>query len=163
MKYPLYWLVAPLVLTACGATEQTTLPDNGEYTQLPLTADVLAMPAWQTLNRFPPRYPKKEAMAANTGCATIEYVIQPDNTVTSLRVVDSSSRYFAQEAEQVIAKWEWSALPSGMVDKPVKTQTRFEFCLEDGSGLCQLEKLADRTECSGSDMIASVGMRVRRG
>ena len=70
---------------------------------------------------------------------------------------------FAKEAEQVVAKWKWAAMPAGILDKPVKTQTRFEFCLEDGSGQCRLEKLASKTGCSGSDIIASVGMRVSRG
>ena len=163
MKYGLLTVIAAGFIAGCGASDPTTTDANNEYPQLPLTANVLAMPEWQALERFPARYPKKEALAANSGCATIEYVIKPDNTVTGIRVVESSSRHFAKEAEQVVAKWKWSAMPAGILDKPVKTQTRFEFCLEDGSGQCQLETLASKTECSGSDMIASVGMRVRRG
>lgn len=161
MKYAILTVFTAGFMMACGATGPAT-PAPGEYAQLPLSADVLAMPEWQAFERFPARYPKKEAMAANMGCATIEYVIMPDNTVTSLRVVDATSRHFASEAEQVIGKWKWSELPAGMLAKPVKTQTRFEFCLEDGTGRCGLEKLANQTACSGSDMIASVGARVQR-
>ena len=163
MKYAFLTVFAAGLLVACGATEPVTTPAKNEYTQLPLTANALTMPQWQALERFPARYPEQEVMAANTGCATVEYVIKPDNTVTSIRVVESSSRYFAKEAEQVVTKWKWSALPTGILDKPVKTQTRFEFCLEDGSGQCRLENLASKTGCSGSDIIASVGMRVSRG
>ena len=163
MKYALLTVIAAGFIVGCGASDPTLTDANNEYPQLPLTANVLAMPEWQALERFPARYPKKEAMAANSGCATIEYVIKPDNTVTGIRVVESSSRHFAKEAEQVVAKWKWSAMPAGIIDKPIKTQTRFEFCLEDGSGQCRLENLASKTECSGSDMIASVGARVSRG
>ena len=163
MKYAILTVFAAGFIVACGATEPATTPATSEYAQLPLSTDVLAMPEWQALERFPARYPKKEAMAANTGCATVEYVIKPDNTVTGIRVVESSSRHFAKEAEQVVTKWKWAAMPAGILDKPVKTQTRFEFCLEDGSGQCRLEKLASKTGCCGSDIIASVGMRVSRG
>ena len=163
MKNAVLTVFAAGFIVACGATEPATAPGTSKYAQLPLSTDVLSLPEWQALERFPARYPKKEAMAANTGCATVEYVIKPDNTVTGIRVVESSSRHFAKEAEQVVAKWKWTAMPAGILDKPVKTQTRFEFCLEDGSGQCQLETLASKTECSGSDMIASVGARVSRG
>ncbi|MEC9260177.1 MAG: energy transducer TonB [Pseudomonadota bacterium] len=163
MKYAILTVFTAGFMVACGATEPVATAAKNDYAQLPLTANVLTRPQWQALERFPARYPKKEVMAANTGCATVEYVIKPDNTVTSIRVAESSSRYFAKEAEQVVAKWKWSALPAGILDKPVKTQTRFEFCLEDGSGQCRLEKLASKTECSGSDIIASVGVRVSRG
>ncbi|MDG6098916.1 energy transducer TonB [Alteromonas sp. ZYF713] len=163
MKYAILTVFAAGFIVACGTTEPAATPATGEYTQLPLSTNVLSLTEWQTLERFPARYPKKEAIAANTGCATVEYVIKPDNSVTGIRVVESSSRHFAKEAELVVAKWKWSAMPAGILDKPVKTQTRFEFCLEDGSGLCTMEKLASKTECSGSDIIASVGTRISRG
>ncbi|GGF81470.1 energy transducer TonB [Alteromonas lipolytica] len=162
MKYPLLAAVLPGLLLACSTNQSTDKTVKSNYSDLPISADELTRPQWQTLSRFPPRYPKKEAMARNSGCATVEYVITANNMVTGVHVIESSSTYFAKEAQQVVNKWDWAALPTTILEKPVKTQTRFEFCLENGSGNCAMDKLQAKQQCPGSDVIASVGSVVRK-
>ena len=41
-------------------------------------------------------------MKSIEGCATIEYVITPQNEVKDINVVASTSKYFAKAAENVI-------------------------------------------------------------
>lgn len=159
MKYKLALLSALFTLTAC---QSTPAPTSSQYNHLPLTDGLMATATWQQLTRSEPLYPIEEARPGKEGCATIEYVITPDYQITEVRTVDFSSRFFAREAQKSLLKWQVQALPAGLLTEPVKTQTRFEFCLETEEGRCAPAQLAKRTTCRGTDVLSAVGYRVVR-
>lgn len=155
MKYKLTLLSALLVLAACQS-----VPPSSQYSNVPLTDGVLATAQWQQLTRIEPLYPVEEARSGKEGCATIEFIITPDYQITDVQAVSFSSRFFAREAQKALLKWNWQDLPAGLLTEPLKTQTRFEFCLESDEGRCTPEKLAQRDICSGTDVLPVVGYRV---
>jgi TonB family protein len=63
---------------------------------------------WSQLNRFPARYPIKAARKFIEGCATIEYVLTPQNEIKDVRIIASTKKYFADAAKDVIKNWDWS-------------------------------------------------------
>ncbi|KFZ30414.1 hypothetical protein IDSA_10125 [Pseudidiomarina salinarum] len=156
MKY-LILALASLFLFAC----QSQAPSKDyKVGNLNTVEGLLTGPEWADLQRFPPRYPVEEALSGTEGCATVEYVITPDYTVQDISVIESTSKEFAAAAKENIEKWKWSELPAGRLQEPVRTQTRFEFCLEEFAGKCAEEKLANNSQCTGADVVASVGRRV---
>lgn len=141
------------VLLSIAVSTSANLKVNSEYG---LSKELFAQADLSKLNRFPPRYPMKEARKGKEGCATVEYIVTAANKVEDIKVNSSTNKSFAAEAKKVIKKWDWQSVQH----KPIKTQTRFEFCLDDGNGRCSMSKLLEKTECSGEDVIASVGIQV---
>lgn len=148
-----------LTILGCKSTEPEI---SQQFPRLEVIQGEMASNKWQPLARFSPRYPIVEAKARREGCATIEYVITPQYDILDIKVVDATSRYFGKESQNVLSKWDWSTLPKDILVSPIKTQTRFEFCLEDGNGRCSAPKLAARTQCSGSDVVSSVGSIIKK-
>ncbi|GHG71294.1 biopolymer transporter TonB [Alishewanella longhuensis] len=159
MKGKLTLFSALLTLTACQSAS-TAIPSK--YTELAVTEGLLATAQYQSLDRIETRYPIEGARDGKDGCATLEYVITPDYQISEVQIVDASARYFAREAVQALQKWQWQSVPAGLITTPVKTQTRFEFCLENKEGRCALEQIAKRTSCRGVDALPVVGYRVMR-
>lgn len=147
-----------LGVSGCITTVEPTPKANND--NLPVVDGALLAKEWQELNRFPPRFPTSHAIKGEDGCATLEYVISADNTISNIQVIDATSKQFAKQARLNVKKWHWSALPKGITKTPIKTQTQFQYCLDSGDGRCKKKpKLA---QCSGDDVIYSVGYRVKK-
>lgn len=144
-----------IFLVGCGATSKDTGQPSigGQVTNATAENSPLA-----ALNRFPPRYPRQQAKVFGEGCATVEYVVSQDHQISDIKVVSASHYDFGAAAEKVIPKWDWQSLPAGTLETPLKLQTRFEYCIDDGSGRCAMPRLVAKTQCSGSDVVASVGV-----
>lgn len=153
MKRYLGMALAALVLSGCAST--TT---DSTYTDLSVTQGELKQDKWSDLNRFPPRYPEQAVMQSSEGCATVEYVITPDNELHDVRVVTATNRLFGTSATNVVQNWNWSDLPNGIISEPVKTQTRFEFCFNASDQLCT--GVEPVNACPGDDVIYSRGTRM---
>ncbi|MCL1036760.1 energy transducer TonB [Shewanella submarina] len=157
MKYVMS-AFALLALTACQSTGSS---DNPEYAGLTMTDGEMSKAKWRQLERYEPIYPKSDAKNRRVGCATLEYVITPDYQVQNIEVIDASRSSFANAARKSIRKWSWQQVPTGNLQQPIKTRTRFEFCINDGSGNCANEKLLNNSQCSGTDVISVVGTLIR--
>lgn len=154
MKCPLITLLGLWALTACNSTPTLN------HTSLPLTEAELLSGKWQKLQRKEPRYPLESAIAGNEGCATVEYVITADYAIEDIKVLESSNRYFAKQAKKSIARWNWSQLDKGIISTPVKTRTRFEFCIDnENDNHCSAATLITNATCSGKDVITAVGRK----
>ncbi|MDP4536561.1 energy transducer TonB [Alkalimonas collagenimarina] len=157
MKKYLMALVGCIMVAGCSSTQP---PE--QFTDLPLSETELLAPKWQNLQRITALYPVEHARAGHDGCATIEYVITPDYQVTTIKTIDADSRFFAEEATRAITRWNWSDLTPGKLTEPVKTRTRFEFCLESSEGRCVESQLQQERQCRGADVLFAVGhLRVR--
>jgi|SRR5690554_1269080 len=148
-------MITLLVLTGCQATSTEQFPN------LAITEGELLSNKWAGLQRFPPMYPMEEAQAGIEGCATVEYVISPDHDITDIKVVAATNASFAHQAKVNISRWKWSELPQDILQNPVKTRTQFQYCLETGDRHCSSPSLLANSECSGSDVIYSVGHRMQ--
>ncbi|WP_194755956.1 energy transducer TonB [Aliidiomarina indica] len=146
--------LAALVIAGCTSTE----PTDSSYADVPLSQGELQKDKWSDLIRFSPRYPEQAVMQSSEGCATIEYVITPDNTIHDLHVVTATNRLFGVSASNVVHNWNWSDLPQGIISEPVKTQTRFEFCFDRADQPCT--EIQPVHACPGDDVIYSRGMRM---
>ncbi|MBQ4833671.1 energy transducer TonB [Pseudoalteromonas sp. MMG010] len=146
-------VAAVLVINGCKTTDV-----NNDYTHLPVTQGELNNAKWNDLNRFPAKYPVKAVMASVEGCATVEYVITPDNEIKNMNVIASTSNYFNKAAKQVINQWAWSSLAKNKLNTAVKTQTRFDFCFDKPNQPCA--SLTPSYSCPGEDIIFSSGMRI---
>ena len=148
-------IVGTLVLVGCkiAPTEQ--------YQHLQLTEAELLSSKWESLERFAPLYPIENAMAGKEGCASIEYVITPDNEIKDIKVIASSSKYFSKQAKLSVMEWKWSELPKGILQEPVKTSTLFQFCLETGDGHCSEINALESNICGGEDIIYSIGYKIK--
>ncbi len=149
------------VVGALGLVGCNTTPIE-QYEGLQLTEAELLSEKWKNLERFPPLYPIEDARAGKEGCASVEYVITPDNEITDIKVVSSTSKHFAKQAQLNVKKWKWSELPKGIVKEPVKTNTQFQFCLETGDGHCSEKNSFENSQCTGEDAIYSIGYRIKR-
>ncbi|WP_462158155.1 energy transducer TonB [Pseudoalteromonas sp. GB56] len=156
MKY-LYFSAALVALVGCQSNGQSV-----QEKEIAQAAPSNSATLVEQIKRFPPRYPISQAKAGNQGCATVEYVISPTNEVSDVKVLEASHTDFAQEAQAVVSKWRWEQLPEGAITAPTTIQTRFEFCLAEQKGQCDMEKLVAKIQCSGTeDVVASIGRRVR--
>ncbi|RVU34463.1 energy transducer TonB [Rheinheimera riviphila] len=155
LKKQLILVIATLVVSGCASTKA---PD--EYTNLTVTQNELQSAKWQQLQRFVARYPISAASSSIDGCATVEYVITPQNEIKDLRIVTASHRDFADVVKKVVLRWKWSALPKNIIAQPVKTQTRFEFCLDKPNQPCALNIPVHA--CPGEDVLYSIGSVVKR-
>ena len=154
MKSNISILITTLIMSGCASTKV-----ENEYSDLSITHNEIQSSKWSQLDRFPARYPKKAVMKSIEGCATIEYVITPQNEVKDINVVASTSKYFAKAAENVIKNWKWSELPKSILTQPVKTQTRFDFCFDKPNQPCS--SIPPKYSCPSEDIIYSTGMLIK--
>ena len=147
-------LVGVLATSGCTSTKNTV-----EYANLALTDNELAQPKWADLKRFPARYPEQAVINSLEGCATVQYVITPDNEIKDVAVVESTNRNFSVAAKDVITNWKWKDLPNNIISDPVKTQTRFDFCLDKANQNCSV--IEPKCSCPGEDIIHSRGMMLQ--
>jgi len=129
-----------------------------DYTNLPVTQNALQGAEWSALERFPARYPESAALNAEQGCATVEYVITPDNEVKEITVITATDKKFGIEAAKVIKNWKWSELPKGLITQAVKTQTRFDFCFDKPNQSCTT--ITPEYSCPSDDVIYATGVRL---
>ena len=153
-----------LLVAGCASTGKPA--KVSPYANLPLTEAVLLQPKWQAMQRPEPKYPIEDAKAGNnSGCATVEYVITPDYQIKDLRLVTATSRYFGKEALSQVKRWNWQQLPAGLLTAPVRTSTRFEYCMSTATLPainCFETKMRENTRCSGEDVKTSIGFVIRR-
>ncbi|MFC3094916.1 energy transducer TonB [Alteromonas sediminis] len=154
MKYTIAGSLIVLLL-GCTSTSHQSSTEYGVAERVQLSDQQK-----KTLERFPPKYPTRVASSGIEGCATIEYVVTPDFEVQDVNTLVASNPLFATEAQKVIKKWRWENLASDFKTGPLKFQTRFEYCLENGSGRCSMNTLLNKTQCSGNDVVPSVGMQM---
>ncbi|MDO6712784.1 energy transducer TonB [Aliiglaciecola sp. 2_MG-2023] len=154
MKNSIVILITTLIVGGCASTKV-----EKEYSDLSVTQNEIQSSKWSQLNRFPPRYPKQAAIKSIEGCATVEYVITPQNEVKDITVIASTSKQFSKAAVNVIKNWKWSELPKNILTQPVKTQTRFDFCFDKPNQPCST--ITPNYSCPSDDIIYSTGMRVK--
>jgi periplasmic protein TonB len=149
-------VITMLIVSGCVST-----PLKNEYADLSVTEHAMTSAKWSQLNRFPARYPVKAAQNSIDGCATIEYVVTPQNEIKDLKVIASTHKYFADAAANVVKNWNWSELPKNILTQPVKTQTRFDFCLDKKADQpCEL--MTPNYYCPSNDIIHSTGSVIKR-
>ncbi len=153
MKMKISFILSILILSGCASTKV-----DREFNDLSLTNNELQSERWKGLDRFPARYPEKAAFGGIEGCATIEYVVTPHNEIKDIVVVAASKKYFANSAKKVVKNWKWSDLPKNLTSKPVKTQTRFDFCLVQPDSSCKPNYV--EYSCPSTDVIFSKGIKV---
>lgn len=154
MKNSIVILVTTLIVGGCASTIM-----EKEYADLSVTQNEIQSSKWNQLNRFPARYPKQAVIKSIEGCATVEYVITPQNEVKDITVIASTSKLFSKAAVDVIKKWKWSELPKSILPQPVKTQTRFDFCFDKPNQPCS--SITPNYSCPSEDTIYSTGMRIK--
>lgn len=157
MKRYLSMVSAIFVLSACANNQ--AVQDNKQYSNLPLTENAMNAPKWSALERFPARYPIAAAKKRVEGCATIEYVITPLNEIKSMKVISATQSYFAESAVNVLSNWKWAQLPKNLTSEPIKTQTRFDFCLNKPNVACETVK--PEYSCPSTDIIYSSGSVIK--
>ena len=74
-------VIAALIVSGCASTKA---PD--EYPNLAVTQNEIQSAKWQQLQRFVARYPISAATGSIDGCATVEYVITPQNEIKDLKL-----------------------------------------------------------------------------
>jgi periplasmic protein TonB len=153
IKNYLAFLIITLVMSGCASTKV-----ENEYTNLRVSQNELQSSKWAELVRFPARYPESAAINAIEGCATVEYVVTPQNEVKDIKVVTTTEKHFGIAAAKVVANWKWSDLPNGIITQAVKTQTRFDFCFDKPNQSCTT--ITPKYVCPGDDIIYSTGMRL---
>jgi len=145
-----------LILVGCVST-----PENKpDYSSLALSDGELLKDKWKDLNRYAARYPLAAAKSSKTGCATVEYVITPEYEIRDVVVTNASDKVFSKNSKNVISNWKWSKLPKGILSSAVKTQTRFDFCVESENISCT--EAIESFSCAGADSISSIGALVKR-
>lgn len=148
-------LACVLLLAGCA----TTTPEP-EFSHLPVAQNEMLASHWQGLNRFPARYPVQAVVKSLEGCATIEYVISPQNEIKDVVVVAATHHFFAEAAQDVVKKWRWSELPKNIISQAVKTQTRFDFCFDTAEQSCAT--ITPQYSCPASDIIYSTGSVIKK-
>jgi TonB family protein len=154
MKNNISILITTLIVSGC-----TSMKMDNEYSDLSVTHNEIQSSKWSQLNRFPAMYPKQAVMKSLEGCATLEYVITPQNEVKEITVIASTNKHFSQAAKNVIRNWKWSDLPQNILTESVKTQTRFDFCFDKPNQPCS--SVTPKYSCPSDDIIYSTGMRVK--
>ena len=154
MKNSIIILITTLIVGGCASTKvEKECPD------LSVTQNEIQSSKWNKLNRFPPMYPKQAVINSIEGCATVEYVITPQNEVKDITVIASTNKQFSKAAVAVIKNWKWLELPKSILTQPVKTQTRFDFCFDKPNQPCS--SITPNYSCPSEDIIYSTGMRVK--
>jgi TonB family protein len=156
MKNNMAILIATAIMSGCVSTNVETVK---EYPNLSVTHNEIQSSKWRQLNRFSAKYPIQTVKKSIEGCATIEYVITPENEVKDITVIASTNQYFSKAAQDVIRKWQWSVLPKNILSQAIKTQTRFDFCFDKPNQPCAA--ISPTYSCPGEDIIYSTGMRIK--
>lgn len=154
LKKLLCLLITTFVVSSC-----TTPKKPFEYTALAVKQNEMNTEKWRHLQRYFANYPVNGVSDLVNGCATIEYVITPDNEIKDLRVVTATRKNFAEAAKYAVTKWEWADLPKNIISQPVKTQTRFEFCIGKPNKPCAEEIPVHA--CPGEDTLYSTGFVIQ--
>ncbi len=149
-------LVLGFTLVGCKSTP------TQQYQDLKIIEADLLSQRWENLERSLPLYPVHYARAGKEGCATIEYVITPSYEIKDINVISSTKQGFAKQAIHNIKQWGWSKLDKGILREPIKTSTRFEFCLESADKHCAKKSFLQNSECSGEDLIYLIGSEIKR-
>ena len=103
---------ATLLLGAlCALTGCSQQTHNVHLTSLPLSDLKEVNAQWSPLTRMESRYPKEAILAGQTGCSSLEYVINPAGRAEQIRVLDSSDPQFSDAAIAVLQQWQWQATP----------------------------------------------------
>lgn len=158
MRYTLVPIALSLsIMQAC-----TSSPTPQPASQGRMIDGLFSQPQWQQLQRVQPRYPMREAMKGNSGCATVQYQVSPNYQLTDIEVVQASSKHFAKAAKTAVKKWDFSQVPSGLITEPVFSQTRIEFCAGKQPGDCDKQRLSANDQCSGNDLLFSIGYLIKR-
>ncbi|MBW3140009.1 energy transducer TonB [Ferrimonas balearica] len=144
-----------VVLNGCSATPESASAVNAQ----PLP-DLLTQAPWNQLNRSVPVYPREAAMAGRVGCATVAYTLTPDYQVEAIKVVSQTHRDFGRSAKRTVRSWDWSSLPAGELDAPVRVQTRFDYCFEKGKEGQRCDAIMSEFQCPGNDRLESIGYRL---
>lgn len=153
-QYILALLPSILLLNGCASN---SIPD---YSSLSVSQGILNSEQYSALNKIPARYPKKAVKKRVEGCATLEYVITAENQIENVQVVTSTKYYFADAAVKALKNWNWAELPIKGSQQSVKTQTRFEFCLDEPNDLCKDRTLSNA--CPAEDIVYSTGSIIKR-
>lgn len=143
--------IAVLFIAGCGSSFNND-------SDMQINRSEFTTAKWKGLNRFAAKYPVEAAKDGVQGCATVEYVVTPENKITNMRVVYASHEMFAESAKNVITRWNWSKVPRYILTSDLTTQTRFEFCLQNEDGTCKAPE--KEKACPGRDVIYSVGQRI---
>jgi len=149
-------VIGIIVLAGCTLMSENKI----DYSNLKVSDGEMLKDKWKDLSRFPARYPLASAKSSRAGCVTVEYVITPDYNVENIVVTDFSNKDFSNNSKDVISKWKWSEMPKGLLTTAIKTQTRFDFCVESEGLSCA--DVIDSFSCVGTDTISSIGTKIRR-
>lgn len=152
-------IVMAILLAGCQSSNSSIAP---EIAAAERAADTATAGSSTVVTRFPPLYPVKAAKAGEDGCATIDYVITPELTISQVEVVKATADHFAIEASKVIPRWKWGNLPEGTITEPMKLRTRFEFCLSKTDVSCEVAVREAPSVCPGDDVVVAAGSRIKR-
>lgn len=144
-------LGALCVFTGCSHQTQSV-----HLTSLPLSNITDVNAQWTPLTRVESRYPKEAILAEKMGCTSLEYVINEAGQAEQIRVLARSDEQFSEVAIETLQQWQWQATTANPDHSPIKSQTRFEFCIEHNGQPCDTSGLAQL--CQGEDMVRSTGL-----
>ena len=131
-----------------------------EVSDIEVSEGELLKTQWSALKRFSAKYPIKAAKKRKAGCATVEYVITPSYQIKNIVVTERSDRVFIKSSKKAVYQWKWKDLPKGLIKSPIKTRTRFDYCVESIDKSC--DEVIKSFSCSGTDSISSIGSIVKR-
>jgi protein TonB len=143
-------LGALCVLAGCSHQTQSV-----HLTSLPLSDITDVNAQWSPLSRNESRYPKEAILAEKMGCTSLEYVINEAGRAEQIRVLARSDDAFSEAAIETLQQWQWQATTANSGHLPVKSRTRFEFCIEHNGQPCDTSGLEQL--CQGEDMVRSTG------
>jgi TonB family protein len=146
-------LLLGALCTLTGCSHQT---QSVHLTSLPLSGITDVNAQWSPISRNASRYPKEAILAEKMGCTSLEYVINKAGLAEQIRVLASSDEAFSEAAIETLQQWQWQATAANPRHLPVKSQTRFEFCIEHNDQPCDTRELAQI--CQGEDMVRSTGL-----
>jgi TonB family protein len=144
-----------LVGALCALTGCSHQTQSVQLTSLPLSKITDVNAQWSPLSRNESRYPKEAILAEKMGCTSLEYVINEAGRAEQIRVLARSDDTFSEAAMETLQQWQWQATAANPGHLPVKSQTRFEFCIEHNGQPCDTSGLAQL--CQGEDMVRSTG------
>ncbi len=144
-----------LVSALCALTGCSHQTQSAHLIPIPLSDITDVNAHWSPLGRNESRYPKEAILAEKMGCTSLEYVINAAGRAEQIRVLTPSEDAFSEAAMETLQQWQWQATAANSGHLPVKSQTRFEFCIEHNGKPCDTRGLAQR--CPGEDMVRSTG------
>ncbi|MGK4474469.1 energy transducer TonB [Aeromonas molluscorum] len=140
--------VALLGVSACSQQSQSL-----DFGPRPLSSASDVAANWQPSHKVEPRYPKEAVAAGEMGCATLEYLITPSGEAAQMRIVSRTDERFSDAAIEALSRWQWQPTEFNKSHQTLKSQTRFDFCIELNGEPCK-RSLLDQT-CEGSSSVTS--------